>query len=112
MNVLIPVRKIFDFYINSSIHVALSVTAFTGITLLNFEIRPDNGLLLFIFFGTVTGYNFVKYAGIAKLHQLNLSKNLRAIFGFSILCFTGMIYYALQQPVSVIIAAGLMGILT
>ncbi|MEX0905082.1 MAG: hypothetical protein WD604_08575 [Balneolaceae bacterium] len=110
---MIPAKKIFDFYINSSIHVALAVTAFTGITLLNFEISPDAGLLLFIFFGTVTGYNFVKYAGIAKFHQLDdLSKNLRVIFSFSMLCLAGMIYYALQQPVSVIIAAGLMGVIT
>lgn len=70
-------KTVIDFYINASIHVALAVYALLRITEIYFEI-PHNELLdWFVFFATITGYNFVKYAGIAKLHHRSLTKNLQ-----------------------------------
>ena len=40
----------FDFFINSSIHVALSVYALSWITLLEFQIPYDKDLLYTVFF--------------------------------------------------------------
>ena len=57
-------KQFLDFYINSSIHVALAVCGLTWITLLNFNLSQIEILLYFIFFATVTGYNFVKYFGL------------------------------------------------
>jgi hypothetical protein len=48
-------RQLFDFYINSSIHVALAVVSLSWLTLLEFEIPFDECILLFIFFASVTG---------------------------------------------------------
>lgn len=93
-------KRLFDFYINSSIHVALSVFSLTWITLLEYDIPYDETLLFFVFFASISGYNFVKYFGIAKFHHRSLADWLKAIQVFSFLCFIPMCYYALQLRVN------------
>lgn len=105
-------KNILDFYINSSIHVALGVVALTALTALHFDFEPDYLLLAFIFFGTITGYNFVKYAGIAKLHHRSLAKNLKFIQIFSFICFLFLGYLALQVREEVLMVAGVLGFFT
>ncbi len=96
-------KSIFEFYINSSIHVALSVYALVRITEFYFNLPYNEELDYFIFYGTITGYNFVKYAGIAKLHHMSLTKNLRLIQLFSLLCFLLTLFYAFQLPQQILI---------
>ena len=105
-------KKAFELYINSSIHVSLAVVAFTLISIFEHDLAIDKNLLLFIFFASITGYNFVKYAGIAKLHHLSLAKNLRLIQLFSLFCFIAMVYLIFHLSGDVLIAGGIMGILT
>ena len=83
-------KSLFRFYINSSIHVALAVVALSVLTLLDYKISLNLDLLSFVFFGTVTGYNFVKYAPVAKLHHRSLTNQLKQIQFFSFLCFIGL----------------------
>jgi len=97
------VRKLFDFYLNASIHVALSVYCFVRITEKYFDLRYNEALDYFIFYGTITGYNFVKYFGIAKFHHRSLTKDLKVIQLFSFFCFLLMCYYALQLPLSTLL---------
>ena len=87
-------KLVFDFYLNASIHVAFSVYAFLRITEIYFDLPYNENLNFFIFFGTITGYNFVKYAGVAKLHHRSLTKGLKIIQVFSFFCFLGLCYYA------------------
>ena len=61
-------KQVLDFYINSSIHVSLAVLSLSWITLIEFDISYDINVLFFIFYASITGYNFVKYFGIAKHH--------------------------------------------
>ena len=89
-------KSIFDFYINASIHVALAVYALLRITEIYFDLPYNQNLNYFIFFGTITGYNFVKYAGVAKLHHRSLTDSLKVIQIFSLFCFFGMCYFAYQ----------------
>ncbi len=105
-------KSVFDFYINSSIHVSLAIVCLAAVTFLNFQIPVDFNLLIFIFLASITGYNFVKYEGIAKLHYLRLAKNLRIILVFSFLTFIGLIFSAFYQALPVLIVAFLMGVLT
>jgi hypothetical protein len=79
--------SVFSFYINTSIHVAFAVLALVGISMLEYDIELPNELWGFIFFGTITGYNFVKYAKIAGLRHRELTKSLRSIQFFSFICF-------------------------
>lgn len=88
-------RQFFDFYINSSIHVALAVVSLSWLTLLEFEFY-DNDILYFIFFSSITGYNFVKYFGLAKFHHRSLANWLKFIQLFSLICFVLMSYYAFK----------------
>ncbi|MGA9326551.1 MAG: hypothetical protein WBV47_10910 [Salegentibacter sp.] len=105
-------KKAFDLYINSSFHVGLALVAFTLVTIMEFGLSPDFDLLMFVFFGTITSYNFVKYAGIAKLHHPSLVRNLRLIQIFSFFCFLALVYYSLQQELEILMAAGFFGFLT
>ena len=56
-------RSIFNYYIFSNIHVALGVFCFVKITLLSFDIG-QNTTAIFAFFGTVLGYNFIRFLNV------------------------------------------------
>lgn len=105
-------KNAFEFYLNSSVHVSLAVAAFSILSILQYELPLNINLLGFIFFSSVTGYNFVKYAGVAKLYHLSLAKNLRNIQIFSLICFIALIYFTFQMEIRVIIAAAILAILT
>ncbi|MBZ0328598.1 MAG: hypothetical protein K8F54_13405 [Altibacter sp.] len=105
-------RSVFSFYINSSTHVALAVLALLQITVLEFNLEVSYSLYGFVFFGTITAYNFVKYAGVAGLHHYSLTESLKAIQVFSVFCFVLLFYFVLQQTVRTIIAASFFGLLT
>jgi hypothetical protein len=105
-------KPIFNFYINSSIHVALAVVSLACLFFLKFGFEIDQNLLWFIFFGSITGYNFVKYAEVAGLHHKSLAKNLRLIQIFSFFSFLGLVWFGFQQDFSVILASLILGLLT
>ncbi|MCC1484739.1 UbiA prenyltransferase family protein [Winogradskyella immobilis] len=107
-----PLQNIFNFYINSSIHVALAVYALTWITLIEYGFEYDKELLYFVFFATITGYNFIKYFGVAKFHHRSLAKWLKIIQLFSLGCFLLMLYYAFALGVRTIIIIAIFGGIT
>jgi len=96
------IHQIFAFYINSSIHVALSVVALTCVTILEYNLPVRWQILVYLFLGALTGYNFVKYAKIARLHHRDLTQSLRSIQIFSALCFLLLIYFAFQLSLNVL----------
>ena len=61
-------KKIFDFYIFSNIHVALATFSLTKITLLQYKIS-ENTIPFFVFFSTIVAYNLIRY------YELNDSKD-------------------------------------
>ena len=105
-------KRSFEFYLNSSIHVALAVTSLVYLTYLNFEIPLDKNLIYFTFFSTISSYNFVKYFGLAKFHHRSLALWLRQIQIFSFLCFIPLIYFALQLPYRTLVMLGALGLIT
>ncbi len=90
------IKQLFNFYLNSSIHVAISVFSLTWITLIEFNISYDANILYFVFYASITGYNFVKYFGIAKFHHRSLANWLKLIQIFSFFSFLLMGYYAFK----------------
>lgn len=96
-------EKLGSFYVNASIHVAFAVYAFVRITEQYLAISYDRNLDYFVFFGTITGYNFVKYAGVAKLHHKSLTNNLKVIQVFSFVCFLAMCYFAFLIPLKTLL---------
>lgn len=105
-------KPLFDFYINSSIHVALAVLAMTYVTLLELNLPTDWGLLFFVFFSSITGYNFVKYFGLAKFHHRRLATWLKVIQVFSLVCFLLMLWFALQLKLLTLLYIGVFAMIT
>ena len=101
-----------DFYINSSIHVALAVVALTVITYWHLGNSPDITLLSFVFFASISGYNFVKYAGIAKLHHRSLAKSLQTIQILSLISFLFLIWLSLMLPLRILFWSAIFGLVT
>ncbi len=87
-------KTAFQLYLSSSIHVALAVVSLLLITSVYLEMPYDKNLIGFVFFGTITGYNFVKYAKVAKLYHRSLTKHLKIIQLFSLFCFCALCYFA------------------
>jgi hypothetical protein len=91
-------KKIFDFYIRSSIHVALSVYALVRMTHFMFHIYVDEAMVNFAFFGTIVGYNFVKYDALARGQKTRMRRELKtiALLSFFSALFVGYYFFQLQ----------------
>jgi len=72
-------KKLFDFYVNASIHVSFSVLALVLMTNHMFGLSFNFATAGFAFFGTMFAYNFIKYAELIQRIQRR-SKYLVAIF--------------------------------
>ena len=98
------VKKLFDFYINSSIHVALSVYSLVRMTQFLFRIQNDSATVYFAFFGTIVGYNFVKYDALARMQKLEMTSQLKVISFLSLLSLvaTGYSFFQLQKCTQII----------
>ncbi|MCK6606742.1 MAG: hypothetical protein L6Q46_00380 [Flavobacterium sp.] len=93
---MVVVKKILDFYINSSLHVALSAFALVLMTQYFFDVKDDFSVALFAFFGKVVGYNFFKYDAIARLNKTEIKKELKAIVFLSFISLLACFYFFLQ----------------
>ena len=98
------IKRLFDFYINSSIHVALSVYSLVQLTQILFGISEDKPTLFFSFFGTIVGYNFVKYDALARAKKLEMTIQLKVISFLSLLSLfaTGYFFFQLQKSTQII----------
>lgn len=103
-------KRVFDFYINSSIHVSLSVYALVRMTGYMFEIENIHSAAWFSFFGTIVAYNFVKYDALARRHKLKMRAELKLIAGLSMLSFlaAGYFFFQLSQTTKIIAFAFLL----
>lgn len=93
---MVLVKKIFDFYIKSSLHVALSAYALVSMTMYFFNISENFEVKAFAFFGTIVGYNFVKYDALARLNKIRIKKELRLIMVLSLFSALASFYYFLK----------------
>jgi hypothetical protein len=104
-------KSIVQFYINSSIHVGLSCFALVQITQMVFHISQQNTVGYFAFWGTVVGYNFVKYEELARVKRLQMRKQLRWIALFTLGSFVMVGYYFfLLERITQIIAVVFLGL--
>nr|WP_262899749.1 hypothetical protein [Winogradskyella alexanderae] len=79
---------------------------------MQFDLDYDQISLYFVFFATITGYNFVKYFGIAKFHHRRLANWLKAIQVFSLFSFFGLAYYAYYLILNTKFLIAILGIIT
>lgn len=100
-----------DFYIQGSIHVALAVYALVRMTYHFFHTTYDKPMAFFAFFGTIVGYNFIKYDALTRARKLEISKELKAIVVLSVFSFIATVYFFLHlQTRTQLIALGFLGL--
>lgn len=90
------IKKLFDFYLNCSIHVAFACFSLVKLTQFMFSISSDNAVANFAFFGTIVGYNFVKYDALARLKKQQMRNELKLIAIVSFLSFLATGFYFIQ----------------
>ena len=105
-------KHLFEFYINSSIHVALAVCSLCWITLMEYDLAVDWNLLFFVFFASITSYNFVKYFGLAKFHHRRLANWLKQIQIFSLFGFLALGYFTFRLEFKTLLYLGFFGVIT
>lgn len=86
-------QSVFNFYLQSSLHVAFAVYALLQMTQHMFDIQNDSVSGYFAFFGTIVGYNFVKYDALARNKELKFGPKLKIIVGLSIVSFAAAIFF-------------------
>ena len=106
-------EKIFKFYIESSLHVSVAVLSLLIVgEVSQFKIETSFNFKLLVFLASITGYNFVKYATVAKLHHRSLTTSLKVIQVFSLIAFLFFVYTLTQVNKDVIIGLGGVAMLT
>jgi hypothetical protein len=93
---MLLIRRFFDFYIQSSLHVAFAVYALIRITFIKLNISYDENVAYFGFYGTIVGYNFIKYDELARVKKIKLTKTFKAIIGLSFISAFITFYYFLE----------------
>lgn len=86
------IRRLFDFYINGSIHVAVSVLSLVLMTNQMFQNSFNLPMAGFAFFGTIFGYNFIKYEDFFR-NKKPLRFELKAIAIVSVISLLASIFF-------------------
>lgn len=98
------VKSIFNFYIHASIHVSISILALVLMTNHMFELPFDSPMAGFAFFGTLFGYNFIKYEVYFR-NKLPLRKQLNGVVILSIFSLLAAAYFFFKLKFSTQITA-------
>ena len=99
-------NRIFDFYLDASIHVALGVFALVHVTDITLGYGVDQHLAWFLFFGSVACYNFVKYGVEAKKYILVASRYHKNIQFASFIALAIALYHGWFLKLEVWIGVG------
>lgn len=84
-------RKLFDFYIQSSIHVAFAVFCLLQISVVSHQQQLNNHYSFCVFFGTILGYNFLKYYSVFRRNFFRSNKYF-LILALTFLAGIGFLY--------------------
>ena len=88
-------KNIIDFYIQSSLHVAFAIYALVEVTEISLQLSSNESISKTVFFGTIVGYNFLKYFEAFQNGNFDFNKN-RYIIGLTFLSIIAVIFYFLQ----------------
>ena len=108
---MIWLRRIFEFYLDSSIHVALALVSFLELTSLFLNISVSNELRLFVLFGSIACYNFLKYGIEVHKYSIKGNRQKRIIGVLSLISAFIAFYYILSFKTQVLSVLGILMIL-
>ena len=89
-------KRFFEFYLDASIHAALGGVSLYFLTLEVLQLSTNWSLALFLFFGTIVGYNFIKFGVEAKKYVIVSNPYHKWIQGFSFVSFVIAVYFFFQ----------------
>lgn len=92
-------KRIFQFYIFSNIHVAIAVACLVKITLFGAGIF-ENYTPLFVFFSTIVAYNlirFFRYSDLPKWVRTWLKGNQKLLIGLTIVSSVAVLYLTFKM---------------
>tara|TARA_Y100001935_G_C17265478_1_gene488925 strand:- start:1 stop:822 length:822 start_codon:yes stop_codon:yes gene_type:complete len=104
-------KALFDFYLDASVHVAVSVWALYFVTIDILGVQGNSFLALFILMSTIVCYNFVKYGVEADKYLIVSNRYHRLIQGFSFVCFGILVYSALHISLALLGAIAVLTVL-
>lgn len=108
------IKRLFNFYIFSNVHVGLATFSLTKITLLSIN-NERNELPLFVFFATILSYNFIRIyrkSTISSWLYDWIGTNRTAILLLSLGSLVGLIYVGLTLSFIALLSLIPFGILT
>ncbi len=105
-------KRIFDFYINASIHVAFAVVSLYLVTVFYLRSSTNIDLALFLGLGTIACYNFIKYGVEAEKYLIVSNPAHKSIQVFSAISLIGALFFFLRLPRSLWGAIVLLGLLS
>ena len=103
-------KRLFDFYLQSSIHVAIAVMCLVYITDFSSNLYQNFVYPSCVFFGTIVGYNFLKYFEIFRTRRFQNKRYLGILTVTIVSCF-GFLFFFLwlkRSDQMLIIVSGLL----
>lgn len=105
-------KKILDFYIQSSLHVALAISSLVGVTANYLNLNNIKNEFLLVFFGTVLGYNFLKYFELFFKGKIKIKEN-SSLIGLTLFCLIASIFCFIQLSfLAQLIIIGIFGLVS
>jgi hypothetical protein len=76
-----------------------------------FHIQQNKAMALFVFFGTIVGYNFVKYDALIRVRKVPMRNQLKIIAVFSFFSLLLVSYYFFQlKRVTQLVSVGILAL--
>lgn len=88
-------KKILDFYIHSSLHVAFAIASLVLVSENYLDLNDIQNEFFIVFFGTVSGYNFLKYFELF-FHKKLLIKENKLLVSLTISCLFASAFFFIQ----------------
>ncbi|TMM58163.1 hypothetical protein FEE95_01680 [Maribacter algarum] len=86
-------KLIFNFYLDASVHVAFAIYALLQVTYQTLNIPSDYHLSIFLFFGSISCYNFIKYGVEAEKYIMVADKYHKGIQFLSFITLSMALYH-------------------
>jgi len=103
---------VFQWYIRGSIHVSLCLLALVGFSSAVFDAEVPVTYYLALFFGSIAGYNTIKYGPESGKYWRLVGGERRSVIVLSALSLGAGIYYLIQLPPGVWLLFLLAGLIT
>lgn len=97
------IKSRFKFYVESNIHVAMAVCSLLLISMLTYCQEISFALVGLIFFGTITGYNFIKYPNLFTAKTSLLQTDQKQIQVLSFFSVIGMLIFSFLLPINTLL---------